>query len=31
MYCLDASVLTNSQMEHEEFHEYNKTLMGNKR
>ena len=28
MYCIDASVLTNSQMEHEEFHEYSKKLMG---
>ena len=28
MYCIDASVLTNSQMEYEEFHEYSKKLMG---
>jgi len=28
MYCIDASVLTNSQLEHEEFHEYSKKLMG---
>ncbi|HJH26648.1 MAG TPA: hypothetical protein C5S37_07710 [Methanophagales archaeon] len=28
MYCIDASVLTNSQIEHEEFHEYSKKLIG---
>ncbi|MGB2728681.1 MAG: type II toxin-antitoxin system VapC family toxin [Halobacteriota archaeon] len=27
MYCTDASVITNSQIEHEEFHEYSKKLM----
>lgn len=27
MYCLDASVITNSEIENEKFHEYSKKLM----
>lgn len=27
MYCIDASVITNSEIENEEFHEYSKKLM----
>jgi predicted nucleic acid-binding protein len=27
MYCLDASIITNSEIENEKFHEYSKKLM----